>query len=304
MEQAADKELNVQSKPRNAVIAFMLSLVFAGLGQVYNGQLKKGVFFFFLVLLFPFLFGFTRIATSFSGMITLLVVLTVFKLIAAVDAARWANYQKDYILKPYNTWYFHSLIAIGMYIVILFYDAGSILGIKTFSIPTPANNPTLQVGDLVVADNRAYQHKNPDYGDIVTFLVENGTIYTFRIVGLPNDEFELVDNIVRINGALSKTKVVQELTWENVPVSRIEEELPNGTKHFIYTLSKALQSPKANVPKSKIPADSYYLLGDFRDNAADSRFLGFIDRSRIQGRIVYSYWGKSLNRINIDFRDK
>ncbi len=49
---------------------------------------------------------------------------------------------------------------------------------------------------------------------------------------------------------------------------------------------------------------SYYLLGDNRDDAADSRYIGSIKRHDILGRIIYSYWGKTTDRINIDFRDK
>ena len=275
-----------------------------GLGQVYNGQLRKGAFFLGLVLLIPFLFGITMYSTTFLGLVVAFMLELSLRLYAAIDGARVAKHQKDYILKPYNTWYYHLLIAIGMYAILIVYDINAVMGIKSFRIPTVTNHPTLQVGDRVVADLKAYENKDPDYGDIVIFLAPDGLFHTYRIVGLPNDEFELVDNIVRINGALSNTKVLQELTFEHMPVVKIEEELPNGTKHLMYKLGDLFNNPVANVPGTKIPPDHYYLLGDNRDNAADSRFLGLVHRTNIQGRVIYSYWGKSLNRINIDFRDK
>jgi len=53
-----------------------------------------------------------------------------------------------------------------------------------------------------------------------------------------------------------------------------------------------------------IPPNCYYLLGDNRDNAMDSRYVGVVNKDEIKGKIVYSYWGKTYDRINIDFRNE
>ena len=88
-------------------------------------------------------------------------------------------------------------------------------------------------------------------------------------------------------------------------VVEFEEELPNGHKHLIYKLKTPYDSTKTNIKNIVVPSDSYYLLGDNRDNAADSRYEGFISKDRIKGRIIYSYWGRTgTKRINIDFTDK
>ena len=128
MEQPADEKPILPVKPRNSVIAFLLSLSLPGLGQVYNGQLRKGAFFLGLVLLIPFLFGITMYSTTFLGLLVAFMLELSLRLYAAIDGARVAKYQKDYILKPYNTWYYHLLIAIGMYAILIVYD---ILAFKT-----------------------------------------------------------------------------------------------------------------------------------------------------------------------------
>ena len=69
-------------------------------------------------------------------------------------------------------------------------------------------------------------------------------------------------------------------------------------------LRKSFNIEKANIKNIVVPSDSYYLLADNRDNAADSRYEGFISEERIKGRIIYSYWGNTMARMNIDFRDK
>ena len=295
----------ITTKPRNSFIAFLLSLLCFGLGQVYNGQPKKAIIFLGLLFLFPFLFGLTRWTTFFHGMLLLFVIEIALKIYVIFDGVKNAKRQKEYILKPYNTWYYHLLIAIGISAISMVYNINSALGTQTFKIPTISNNPTFQVGDWLVADMRAYKNNEPDYGDIVVFSSPDGQMHTFRIVGKPNDNIELIDNIVSINGKLSKATFIKETINEQMPVVEFEEELPNGHKHLIYKSKQPYDSTKSNIKNIVVPFDSYYLLGDNRDNAVDSRYEGFISKDRIKGRIIYSYWGQAgRQRMNIDFRNK
>ena len=306
MEQTIDEQSKtVTTKPRNGFIAFLLSLLLPGLGQVYNGQPKKAVIFFSLRLLFPFLFGVTRGTTFFYGLFSLFLIEIALRIYIIIDGVKNAKRQKEYVLKPYNTWYYHLLIAIGMLAIIIVYDISTVLGTQSFKIPTTSNNPTFQLGDLLVADMRAYKNNEPDYGDIVVFSRPDGQIYSFRVVGRPKDNVELINNVVSINGKLSKAIFIKETTNDDVPVVEFEEELPNGHKHLIYKFKQPFDSTKTNIKNIIVPSDSYYLLGDNRDNAADSRYEGFVSKDRIKGRIIYSYWGRTFTkRMNIDFRDK
>jgi len=305
MEQTNNEEPKVNIiKPRNGFIAFILSLLFPGLGQVYNGQPKKAILFFSLILLIPILFGLSRVVTSFEGLLLLLVIQIAFSLYIIIDAVYNAMRQKEYVLKSYNTWYYHLLIAIGMFAIMMVYDIGAVLGVQTFKLPNPSNMPTFQVGDLVIADMRAYQNNKPDYGDIIVYSRPDGQIYTFRVVGLPNDTVDLIDNIVSVNGKPGKATFVKEAVNNGLSILEYEEELPNGHKHLIYKNKHPYDSTKTNIKNIIVPPDSYYLLGDNRDIAADSRYEGFVGEYRIKGRIVYSYMGQTPDRINIDFRNK
>lgn len=306
MEKTIDKQVKkITTDPRNGFKAFLLSLLLPGLGQIYNGQPKKAIILFLLLLLFPLLFGLTRGTTFFYGMLLLFVIEIVLRIYIIFDGVKSAKRQKEYILKSYNTWYYYILIAIGMFVILMAYDMQSVLGTQTFKIPSISNNPTFQVGDRLVADMRAYKNNEPDYGDIVVFSSPDGQMYTFRIVGKPNDSIELIDNIVSINGKLSKATFIKETTNEQMPVVEFEEKLPNGHKHLIYKSKQPYDSTKTNIKNIVVPPDSYYLLGDNRDNAVDSRYEGFISKDRIKGRIVFSYWGLTgIKRMNLDFRNK
>ena len=291
-------------KPRNAFVAFLVSLILPGLGQSYNGQLKKGVLYFGILFLYPFVFAITIGSTFFYGLVSILAIDIFLRIYIIIDAVKNAKRQKDYKVKPYNRWYYHLFIAIGMFSVLMIYDINDVLGSKTFDVADTSMSPTFQVGDWLLADMKAYSKNKPDYGDIVLFSRSDGFMYTFRVVGLPNDKLALVDNIVSINSNINKSTFIKETINNDIPVLEFQEELPNGHKHLIYKFQKSSGNTRANIEEIIVPADSYYLLGDNRGASADSRYEGPIHLDRIKGRVMFSYWGQSLNRINIDFTDK
>lgn len=305
MDTTTDKEiLNQSFNPRNAFVAFLLSIFTPGLGQIYNGQLKKGAYLFFSLLFFNVIFGVTNATHSFYGLASLFAIEIFLRIYIIIDAIIYARRLKEYVRKNYNTWYYHTMLAILTLIIIWAYDPKSIFGIETFSMPTSSNQPTIQVGDWVVGDMKAYQKSEPNYGDLIIYKKDDGYFYTSRIVGLPNDLLEINDNIVSINGKKSKTILIKETVTDNVEALEFEEELINGHKHKIYKFKQTFDSTKTNIKDIKVPANSYYILGDNRDNSADSRYIGFINKQDIYGRVIYSYWGKSIDRININFTDK
>src|SRR5690606_2077813 len=113
-----------------------------------------------------------------------------------------------------------------------------------------------------------------EYGDIVVFTASDGEMRTYRVVGLPNDKLELNNNIVTINGIQSRVTFVKDTTLneEDIPVSEFIEEFPNGQKHSIYKFQLPYDDAKTTIKDIIVPAGHYYLLGDNRDNALDSRY--------------------------------
>ena len=298
-----EHKLQKQIRPRNVFTAFILSVILPGFGQIYNGELKKGILLFALYLLNPLLFGFSRATTHFYGFAFLILTQLFILIYIIVDAVKDAKRQRFYMPKTYNSWYYQLSIAVGMFLAFWAYDAKLILGILAFHIPTPSNLPTIEVGDRIIADMEAYKKASPNYGDIVVFRRQGDQIYSFRIVGLPNDTLEIVDNILIINGKKSKSTFIKDTIVDPFEVREFEEEFPNGQKHLIYKLKQPFDTASSNVTNIIVPDNSYYLMGDNRDNAADSRYEGVVKKDKIIGRIIYSYWGHSAHRINLDFRN-
>jgi signal peptidase I len=294
-----------ENKPRNPILAFFFAFFFLGFGQVYNGQIKKGIIFLLIELTLPFIYGFTRLGAFFIGFISILIIGFIFRIYVIYDATKTATKLKIYKLKPYNTWYYHLAIIIGIYTILWFYDANSIVGVKSFKIPTTSNEPAIKVGDKVIADLNAFDNIKPNYGDIVIFQKKDSLYpWIYRIVGLPNDRLEIQNNFLIINGKKCKTSFIKETKSEEFEVKEYEEELPNGHKHKIYTFKKPFEDNENAEHQIIIPKNSYYLMGDNRDNAMDSRYIGVLKEDEIKGKVVFSYWGKTSNRINIDFRNK
>lgn len=297
-------------KPRKPFIAFLFALFIPGLGQIYNGQIKKAIILLTVLLLNPLIFGLARGMTSFYGLATICIISVLIQIYIILDAVVNARRQNQYVPKKYNTWYGHLLIALLVFGITYTYahNLHSIIGIQAFIIPTPSNEPTILVGDCVIADLRAYSNKEPGYGDLVVFKVQNGEFYMKRVVGLPNDTIAINDDMVSINGRKSNSTFVYKRPGDASPGEMMRdeeeftEELPNGFKHLIYKFIPGTDSTKINMKGIAVPSDSYYVLGDSRDNSIDSRYIGCIKREDIMGQILYTYWGKSNKRININLQ--
>lgn len=290
------------NKPRKPFVAFLLSLLTPGLGQVYNGQFKKGLYSFLLLLVFPFLFGTFRLTTTFSGFTILVLLEFSLRIYIIVDAIINARKLKSYVPVTYNKWYLMLSIAIFQVIIFYLYDAEKRLGVKTFKIPTTSNAPTTNVGDCVVADIRAYNTKKVNYGDMIVFYAPDGDIRTYRAVGLPLDKVEIKDNELIINDKKCSTVYVNDTSINGAIHSKYLEALPNGFKHFILKNKQFSDTTISNMSAVNIPEFSYLLIGDNRDNAADSRFFGPINEQAIIGQLMFIYWSTNLKRISRDYR--
>lgn len=126
--------------------------------------------------------------------------------------------------------------------------------------------PTLEVNDRLMIDKLSYHWSNPERGDIVMFsptekLKQQNLKDTFikRLIGLPGEKVEIKAGRVYINDRLLPEKYIAEkLTYHWGPVT--------------------------------VPAHSYLVMGDNRDNSYDSRYWGFVPRDNIMGKAVLRFW--------------
>jgi signal peptidase I len=146
--------------------------------------------------------------------------------------------------------------------------------VKPYRIPSASMEDTLLIGDRVLVDRISWRFSQPERGDIVVFHspVEQPVLIK-RIIGMPGDEISLNGGKVYING-----KPLAE------PYVRRVDGQPEPSEPFSNGLPWSLQEPY------KVPADSYFVMGDNRTDSGDSRDFGPIKRGQFVGHAFAKYW--------------
>jgi len=287
-----DQERANSTEPRNPIAAALLSL-FPGLGQIYNGQLIKGIVFLLIDLITPVLFGISGMLLNINGLVAMLVVSVVFIIYRMADGFAVAKRLKEYELKPTNKWYVYLVFALLTIGSRIFLDIPASTGIQTFKINTPSMAPTLEPGDRVVAQLYKYKKTEIQYGDIVVYNSPKGGVWTSRVIALPLDSIEVIDGIVSVNGQVNEVKQNKEYILDAQEVIEFEEELQNNKKICTLRFKNNPYREGRTMANKFVPENEYFLMSDNRDDAFDSRFLGTIKKEDIVGKVIYSYWPNS-----------
>lgn len=181
-------------------------------------------------------------------------------------------------------------------------------------IPSGSMEPTILIGDRIFVNKLAYDLKvpyttvrlakwsNPERGDIVVFYSpQDGKRLIKRVVGLPGDTLAMFQNRLVINGHPVQ---YEPLDWEFIdrnapgqPFGHVffSEDLKGKQHAVMFSPSRPSLNTFGPVV---IPEGQFFMLGDNRDNSADSRFFGFVDGKRIVGRasmVVISREGSFLH---------
>lgn len=170
-----------------------------------------------------------------------------------------------------------------------------------YEVPTGSMKPTIIEGDRIFVNKLAYDIKipftlvniaswsAPQRGDIVVFdsPVEEKRLVK-RVVGLPGDVIAMVNNQLHINGKpahYDKTDQapVKKYWPENEAHPLLVDESINGRHHVISILPQ-YHTMAQNYGPVAVPRDHYFMLGDNRDNSADSRYIGPVHRKYILGK--------------------
>jgi len=165
-------------------------------------------------------------------------------------------------------------------------------------VPTGSMQPTIRIGDRIVVDKMAYDVRipfthvsllhlgDPKRGDIVVLESEAaGERLVKRVIGVPGDMVALRGNRLFVNGRdahYRPTHVTGIDDDTTDPADYVLEETADGG-HPV-RLSRFHASPMRDFGPVVVPQGRYLLMGDNRDNSADSRYYGFFPRQEITGQ--------------------
>jgi signal peptidase I len=225
---------------------------------------------------------------------------------------------------PKSVWreYFES--AVVTVIMALF---GMTFVVQAVKVPTGSMQNTINIGDHLLVNKFIFAPGPPlpflpqreiRRGDIIVFKYpgnhynpykdlehENNTPYKTnyvkRVIGLPGDKLEIRGTHVIINGQpLPERRVMAQEQVKDAPLAILDDSArPSDGPYTVYynSLNEAENRgtydafvKEGNGKELVVPQDSYFVMGDNRDNSEDSRYWGFVQRDLVIGRAMFVYW--------------
>ncbi len=204
----------------------------------------------------------------------------------------------------------------GFFPVILFVFLLRSFVVEPFRIPSGSMLPTLHAGDFILVNKYEYGLRfpvfnfgitdgaDPKRGDIVVFKypLDKNIDFIKRVIGVPGDEIRYINKQLYVNGKRIEAtpdgnffdketytdlkqfnenlegvvhKIVEN---DKVPSMARPVQGHNGLNQCIYNMGDVV---------CRVPDGHYFMMGDNRDNSADSRFWGFVPKEDIVGRAFY-----------------
>lgn len=147
--------------------------------------------------------------------------------------------------------------------------------------------PTLEPGDVVRADRRAYRQHGPARGDVVIYQVTGKPTTVGRVVGLPGDDIRFTGARLAINGQFTERETLSPVDSDAKAPGHPHTFTPVRERVDEHDYVTWILAGNAHVDlEVKLDPDMYYIVGDDRDEAIDSRAVGPVKREQIAGRVV------------------
>jgi signal peptidase I len=158
--------------------------------------------------------------------------------------------------------------------------------VQAFKIPSGSMEPTLLVGDHILVNKfiygiiipythiRLFSYEKPKRGDVIVFLYPLNPSKDFvkRVIGTEGEKVQIIQDRVYVNDRL----------------------IDDPWGHFSYKWPAAYLSMMENFGPIVVPKDSFFVLGDNRENSDDSRFWGFVPLNEVLGKafVIYFSWNQ------------
>lgn len=276
--------------------SYFLKSAESGLAEPIYVNYGKSIFplavIVFLVLWLQDLPLLLFIAVAYTGVVWLVDML-LFKKHRAEDAAEPANVE-------YSKSFFPVLLIV--FVVRSFI-------IEPFQIPSESMVPTLEIGDFIVVNKFTYGIRlpvirtkiidinEPKRGDVMVFFPPGQDVYYIkRVIGLPGDIISYENKKLTVNGKVwEQTFIKIDHDHGSANCTQIDKnalfiENIEGVEHETrYCSDMRVKNERLDYI---VPPGNYFMMGDNRDNSADSRVFGFVPEERIVGKAFakWMYW--------------
>ncbi|KQZ45116.1 hypothetical protein ASD58_02400 [Duganella sp. Root1480D1] len=283
-------------KPKRWV-AVVLSLFSSPFGLLYAGKARWALGFTILVL------ACAVAGTILPGFAALMVVATVMSL--ALPVLMFFMVRR--VALPVRPWYSRpkGMLAIAAVFVVPVM-AVRIFLYEPFRMPSTSMEPTLPRGTILLAQKAGYGHYSAyglnlgrgssaalAHGDLVVFdfPLEPATTYVKRVIGLPGDVVKVEGTQVTLNGVPSPNKQLGDSGLVEEQLKEVRYTILAQGSGFPYWQDREFPGRERcrsteNSIECRVPDGHYFVLGDNRNNSADSRIWGFVPADHVIGKVV------------------
>ena len=239
------------TRPPSRIVAGLISLIAPGIGHVYAGHSRRGLMLIATLLAAQVMLlaaapllppAFSVLALTAVAAVAVSALFYLYILVDAVRLARRGSGQRWYVwcgamILLWLAWYAFGLLGPGLKARVPW---------QTYSVASTSMQPTLRIGETLIADKTHYVKSAPARGDLVVYRLpsDNSTIYLKRIVALGGDRIAFRDGHAVVNGVIAS-----------------EPFADFGDRGAFY----------ANTAEVTVPAGHIFVAGDNRANSSDSR---------------------------------
>ena len=183
---------------------------------------------------------------------------------------------------------------------------------EPFRIPSGSMLPSLYIGDFILVNKFSYGIKipvlnyeifemgKPVRGDVVVFRYPRDTSldHIKRIIGLPGDHIAYYNKVLYVNGKPTNRSFTGQYEGPGQPYANEYKEDFEEMNHSLLLMPGR---PSNLEGEYIVPKNSYFVMGDNRDNSNDSRVWGAVPESHLVGKaiMIWMHWsdGVHWNRL-------
>lgn len=307
-----ETDTSTQHKPASKAWTIIWSIFFPGFGHYYAGlsfQPALAIVITFAVLKMLMFVVIPRLlpwqVTNFV-LFTLVIIALAFLIFSALKTkSKFRSDRPHRGMKQYAGFLAAAILVGALFDAVL--DIPGLRAIKSFNVPTNTMEPNITVGDkLLVNLTKVSSISDFHRGEIIVFQYPKDPAirYIKRIVGLPGDKIRIdKDGVLIINSVpqslieSSDQKTMLQNVTDQPTMRKLYDETLDGRTHAIMRDTSTSPRPMPSTwPQNEgeytVPANEFFVLGDNRDNSADSRLWGTVPLSLVVGHVegvLYNY---------------
>ena len=171
---------------------------------------------------------------------------------------------------------------------------------EPYQVPTGSMIPTIKIGDFILVNKFAYGLRlpvlgtkildvgEPQRGEIMVFIPPHVNQYFIkRVIGLPGDTIRYENQRLSVNGELVTEEFVSSVSVDT-GIGPLDGVLNSATYNGVTHATQHIPGVNSSRGRSSwiVPAGHYFMIGDNRENSADSRVWGAVPEENIVGKAI------------------